>query len=220
MEEKSRIKSTIKFFLTEFLMVFFGVLLAFWVINWGERKRNKEYAENIIQNISDDIRNDSIRVVEAIKMINMQYSMLTSFTSHLRAGQYDSASLYVASCYMSYNLFEPTTESYQSMIYGGDLKLIEDYKIIRQIKEIDHINQQLNHLHGLYYRAVEDIRNTFLCKEDMDDLDFKRFGNRMEFWNRVNFLRDTYLKNYEKTLRHSQSKYNEFLSLVSETKSL
>jgi hypothetical protein len=215
MENRSGINSTIRFFLIEFVMVFLGVLLAFWVNDFGDRIRNKKYAEQIVKNIVADIKSDSVNIREAILMIDFQYETLMSLTRHLRNGHYDSANLFVKACYISYNAFEPNTQSYQSMIYGGDLKLIDDYEVIKLIKEIDQANHQLNQVHSLYYKAVEDIRNTFISKENMDDLNFKRLRSQSEFWNKVNFLQETYLKNYAKVLKHSQSKYHELLALTS-----
>src|SRR5688500_13911614 len=102
MENRSGTKTTIRCFLIEFVMVFLGVLLAFWVNDFGERIRNREYAENIIKNISADIKEDSIRIREAISMIDLQYQALFALTTHLRNADYDSANIFLQACYQSY----------------------------------------------------------------------------------------------------------------------
>jgi ribosomal 50S subunit-associated protein YjgA (DUF615 family) len=106
------------------------------------------------------------------------------------------------------------------MIFGGDLKLFRDYEIIRVVKEIDKANQRVNDTHALYHRAVEEIRNTFICKEDMASFNLKNFQNKQEFWNRLNFLRSTYLKNYRSMLLDAQASYHNFLQLDNAKRSL
>jgi uncharacterized protein DUF6090 len=211
MSDYNAIKKTIKYFATEFVMVFLGVLLAFMVNDWGESRKDKKTAEIILSNIIEDVRNDSAKIISAIEMLEVQHGSIDRLINHLSLGNYDSADFLVKSCYSSFSVFEPTTVSYQSMIYGGDLKLMNDYGIARLIREVDHSNNRVIQIHNLYFLAIEDLRNTFICKENMNPFKFSKLNNRIEFWNRLNFLQGTYIKNYEMILRQAQSKYHDFL---------
>jgi hypothetical protein len=98
------------------------------------------------------------------------------------------------------------------MIFSGDMKLIDDMDKIRKIKDLDHMNRKLEEVHGKYYLSIEAFRNGFICSHDLDNFDFRKIpiGQRMEFWNRINFLKAN-VKYYHDALLMAQSKYNEFL---------
>jgi hypothetical protein len=199
-----------KYFFFEFIVVFFGVLFAFWIDGWKDHKRNQEYVNHIVQNLINDLRNDSIKIADAIYNIKRQHDSLSILISNLEYRNYKTASKHIFWAYSTYNVFDPSTETYQSMIFGGDIKLMNDFETIREIKELSQINSKLVEVHSRYYNAVEAFRNNFICQHNIEEFDFESVKNKNEFWNRINFLKSN-IKYYLDALLMAQTKYNKFL---------
>lgn len=208
-------KNTVLKLLTEFVMVFLGVLLAFFTSNWAERERDRKYLNTIVDNLIQDVENDSVQVIHAISNVRTQYDSLEVLISHLRGNNLKAADPYIYWTYFSYSAFDPTTETFESIVFGGDMKLVGDLKTIRSMKELDHINNKLNEVHIKYYQSVESFKNTFICHYDMRNFNFTSIPmrNRMEFWNRINFLRAN-VKYYYEILLVAQQNYNKFLQEI------
>ena len=206
--------NVIKLF-TEFILVFLGVLLAFLTSNWAERKRDEKYVRAIFDNLIQDVRNDSTQVIQAINTLKMQHDSLEVLINHLAAMKLQEANPHIYWTYFSYNVFNPTTETFESMVFGGDMKLVSDLNAIRTMKELDHLNKKLGEIHEKYYTAIESFKYSFICQYDMDDFSFRSIpiAKRVEFWNRVNFLKAN-VKYYYEALVVAQKKYNYFLNEI------
>ncbi|WP_276372707.1 DUF6090 family protein [Chryseolinea sp. H1M3-3] len=198
--------------LTEFVLVFLGVLLAFLTSNWAERKRDEKYVKAIFDNLIQDVRNDSSQVIEAISSLKMQHDSLQILIDHLGSMNLEKADRHIYWTYFSYNVFDPTTKSFESMVFGGDMKLVNDLNAVRRMKELDHLNKKLGEIHEKYYLAIESFRNSFICHYNMDQFTFESIPRekRIEFWNRVNFLKAN-VKYYYEALVLAQTKYNSLL---------
>lgn len=206
-------KNRIVHLATEFVMVFLGVLLAFLTSNWAEREKDRRYLTTIVDNLVQDVRNDSIQVVRAINALKMQRDSLEVLVFYLGQMNFRQANPHLYWTYFSYSAFDPSTETFESLVFGGDMKLVQDLNTLRSMKDLDHINKKLKEVHDKYSEATESFRNSFVCHYKMEDFDFALIPpkSRIEFWNRVNFLKAN-VKAYHDILVVAQVKYNEFLA--------
>lgn len=210
---RTHVKRRIEHLIFEFIMIFMGVFLAFFVNDWANRRQEKKYAEAIIENLNADVRSDSLRILHAIERVKMQHEALTALIERLADGDFESATEYIYWSYFTYNAFSPTTETFESMVFGGDMKLVRDLEIIKALKELDQINQVLEDVHTKYYSSVESFKFNFVCQYDLDHFDFRSIKNKQEFWNRINFLRSN-VGNYLEALYAAQRKYNDYLHMT------
>jgi hypothetical protein len=99
------------------------------------------------------------------------------------------------------------------MVYGGDMKLVDDLAMLRSIKDLDEINEKVRELHVRYRDNVETFRNAFICRYNIDHFNFANIPPEqgIEFWNRLSFL-SAHVRYYYEGLLISQKKYNDFLS--------
>jgi hypothetical protein len=206
-------KGTILHFLTEFVMVFLGVLFAFFVNDWAEQQREKKYVESIVTNLIDDVKMDSANVIAAIDAVGNQNDSLAALLDELCVFNYKTANSKIYYTYFCYNVFEPRRSTYQSMVYGGDMKLVDDLAMLRSIKDLDEINEKVRELHVRYRDNVETFRNAFICRYNIDHFNFANIPPEqgIEFWNRLSFL-SAHVRYYYEGLLISQKKYNDFLS--------
>jgi hypothetical protein len=212
-------KNNVTKLLIEFVLVFLGVLLAFLTTNWAERKRDEKYVKAIFDNLIQDVRNDSSQVIQAISSLKMQHDSLQILISHWGSMKSDLAKSHIYWTYFSYNVFDPNTKSFESMVFGGDMKLVNDLNAVRRMKELDHLNKKLGEIHEKYYLAIESFRNSFICHYNMEEFTFQSIPKekKLEFWNRVNFLKAN-VKYYYEALTVAQAKYNSFLREIESQK--
>lgn len=206
-------KNRILHLATEFAMVFLGVLLAFFANDWSEKKRDEKYVQTIIENLVDDVRKDSANIIDAIEVVGNQYDSLTILLDDLYVMNHKKANNNIYCTYFCYNIFEPTTATYESMIFSGDMKLIGDPIRLKSLKNIDEMNQKLRVLHSRYQSNIESFRNTFISKYNIQHFNFGNVSpdNGIEFWNRLTFL-SAHVKYYYEGLLIAQKKYNDFLT--------
>jgi hypothetical protein len=155
-------------------MVFLGVLLAFYVNDWGESKREKDFVKNIMENMIQDVKKDSIEITKALEFTKKQHDSLLAIIAKLEVKDYKSANRQIYWSYGSYNVFNPSTETFASMVFGGDLKLLRDFNLLRAMKDINQINRKLEEVHSKYYNSLEMFKNEFICKGNIQRFDFQK----------------------------------------------
>ena len=190
-------------------MAFLGVLFAFWINDWGERKRDREFVENLFENLVQDVKNDSVEIAKAIRFVRIHHDSLQLLINKLDEMKFSEANNLIHWTYFSYYAFDPTMETFES-IFGGDMKLLTDFRKVQSIKKLFHVNDKLKQAQSIYFDGVEEFRNTFVCPYDPNSFDFKSIPNRIEFWNRINFLNGDVMLYYE-MLVIAQKNYNQFL---------
>jgi hypothetical protein len=205
-------KEKILHLVTEFTMVFLGVLLAFITNNWAEAEKDKKNIAIILDNLTDDVRKDSTNIIEAVDVLKTQHDSLTSLIADLFAMHHQKANKNIYCAYFSYNAFDPTTATFESLVFGGDLKLVADIHKLKEIKELDHINSKLRELQRNYHTNIESFRNSFICQYNVEHFSFESIPPEqgIEFWNRLNFLKVS-VQNYLEALLLAQQRYNIFL---------
>lgn len=204
-------KDRILHFTTEFVMVFLGVLLAFVANNWAEQKRDQRYMATIFANLLSDVKKDSANVIDAIEVLGSQYDSLEALLDDLYVMNHRKANGNVLCTYYCYNVFDPTTSTYQSLLFSGDMKLIDVNKL-KSIKDVEEVNQKLHDLHIRYQNNVESFRNMFISQYNIEHFNFANIPPEegVEFWNRLTFL-SANVKYYYEALLIAQVKYNDLL---------
>lgn len=204
-------KDRILHLVTEFVMVFMGVLLAFVANNWAEQKRDEKYLVTILEHLREDVKRDTSNIIDAIDALGSQHDSLEILLDDLYVMNHRKANGNVHCTYYYYNVFEPTTSTYQSMLFSGDMKLI-DVNTLKSIKDVEEVNQKLRELHTRYQVNVESFRNAFISQYNIEHFDFANIppDKGTEFWNRLTFL-STNVSYYYEALLIAQVKYNNLL---------
>jgi hypothetical protein len=205
-------KDRILHLITEFTMVFLSVLLAFFISSWAEQKKEEKYQATILDHLRDDVKKDSANIIDAIEVVGVQHDSLTILLNDLYVMNHKKANGNIYCTYFSYNVFEPTTSTYQSMLFSGDMKLI-DIRKLKSIKDVEEVNLKLRDLHVRYQSNIELFRNTFISQYNVERFNFAAVPSDkgIEFWNRLNFL-SANVKYYYEALLIAQMKYNNLLA--------
>lgn len=204
-------KNKITHLLIEFILVFLAVSFAFFINRWLEENREDKYVNSIIANLADDVKKDSANIIDAITALRDQHDSLSILVSDLYALNHKKANKNIHCTYFSFDLFEPTTATFESMIASGNLKLRNDV-MLKTIKDLEQSNNNLRVLHNRYYATVESFRNTFISDYEVEHFDFERItpDKGVAFMNRLRFL-NLSVESYHDALLIAQARYNKFL---------
>jgi hypothetical protein len=115
-----KIKNYLFYALGEILLVMLGILLALYVSNWNEERKNKQEEEQILTRIVKDLEQDLIS-------FNRDYTKKNEYLNNCLSGQYQSIEYDSLAKYLNnYFAFFKTNASYIGLKDGGRLSLIKD----------------------------------------------------------------------------------------------
>jgi|GEM_PF-4393059 len=213
---KKTLQLKIEKFIFEFILVFAGVFLAFAVNDWSNSRQQQAYIDAILNNLRTDVETDTMRIKEAVKIIEDQLAHLEILTQAIDANNYEAARDNIRASYFMYSAYEPTTKTLESMTFAGDIKLIGDIEHLNKLKELDYMNNILEKTHKVYFESIESFKLNFICKYDLNYIKFENLPNKTEFWNRLNFLKE-HVKSYHKALKATESSYHRYLTFRAES---
>lgn len=116
----SKFKSYLLYALGEILLVMFGILLALYISNWNEERKNRNEEKKILNRIAKDLEQDLIS-------FNRDYTKKNEYlkkclSSQTKLIKYDSLNKYLN----NYFAFFKTNASYIGLKDGGRLSLIKE----------------------------------------------------------------------------------------------
>ena len=142
--------------LGEIMLVMIGISLAFQADNWNEDriKRNTEirYYENIKEQIIDDKE-----LIQGQVHFNNRYMVQFKYANEIietnDRSKLDTLGLLIRNL-TQYSDFDKEGNIYETMVNGGEVKLLQNHKIVNGIRELEEIYNYVNRMENIHYDAM------------------------------------------------------------------
>ena len=163
-----------------------GILIALYINNWNENRKERTIEIRYLQNLKSDLRNDSLALLEirAYRMntVKAAKELLSIANSGIIENVYKVDSLYWA--IGVWWEFIPNDNTFQDLISSGRLNLIQDESIKKSLmklsKDYDQIVVDRNHMRREYdqylYDQMVSTINLLQTKNPKD------FNDQWETW--------------------------------------
>ena len=152
-------------FVLDFVVVFLGITVSFWLNEWNHDRRNLELHEQDIQSLIEDLEQDETRLQEVDKFIDLGLANVLEVLEATHAYRRDKLSyeefsealIGVGEVYL-YGTFYMNSATYKSLLSNGRIQLFsaEENKLIRDYyeyvsKRVDDNNDIVDALMLEYY---------------------------------------------------------------------
>lgn len=211
--ELGKIKKYILYALGEIALIMFGVLLALYISNRNEERKNRVEEKKILSQVVKDLEQDLIS-------FNRDYTKKNQFLTACLSGSRNQVSIDSLSFYIdNYFAFFKTNASYIGLKDGGRLSLIQDEELKTKLityyeKQYDMLNA-FGDFHKSYHndQIIPMLLDLPKSKDRTVKLNFekaegKKLHNVIEYQIGLNELIKTQLQNSKKSA-------NEIIDLIS-----
>jgi len=195
----------------EFIAVFLGIALSFYVEEWQNTNQQKELLNKDCKNILLDVNEDLNTISNVIKSNKDDLKSCNAILSNVGNNspiKVDSVLLYINS--LDYPTFFGITKSYKLSYSAGRLNLFGDDDLISEISRLyDHYYERLKINSDLYDQVSLRFFDTYLNKNigyawhsSYDKNDLEEFFSEKVFMNEVLTYRarvGSYIRRLEET---------------------
>lgn len=193
----------------EILIVILGISIAFGLNNWASDRKDQSLKIKYLENLKEDLIADSLQLHKNIDALNHRINISKTISAAFqnRSTRLDTVLKYIYQIPLPID-FRPRDIGYQSMINSGDLRLIDDFELKKQIQE-HYLNNE--HVKEIYERQniIVDkyLGNFFIEKMDYPALysgDFSSL-NDLGFINSIRAMSGTFILKVEASKEGIQS---------------
>lgn len=186
-----------KYALGEISIVVISILLAFSLNNWKENRNDKSQKRQYIENLIIDVEQEIKQLNEKQNKVETRIQNIRTIIPFLGTNALNrdtiGIKLFMAAASIDFN---PENTTYQTLINSGDMKLIDDFNLRRDIEE--HYAFHKTVLKN--YERVERINAKYLGDFFIYHLDFEKISK-----GNYDFLDNLLLRNILNSLATSYS---------------
>ncbi|MEO0895924.1 MAG: DUF6090 family protein [Bacteroidota bacterium] len=158
-----------KYALGEIIIVIIGISLAFLLNNWGESLKERKVKQLYLESLKSDIEVEMNHLSENQKAINIKLGQIRQLMPHMGRALPGRDSMGKKLFQIANSIsFKPETNTYQTLVNSGDLKLIDKFELRRQIEQ--HYNQHQEIQNS--YKRLEHIHSSYLADFFVYELDY------------------------------------------------
>ncbi len=173
---KLKIKSMIKFFrhirerllnenkfskyllyaIGEIVLVVIGILIALSINNWNEGQSKRKAELNFYRNTKQQLLDDADNIAGELRYnnkYNEQYNYAIKLIQANDKSKKDSLGK-IAVNLIGYSDFDGQGNIYETMVNSGDLKLLNNEKIIEKLRRLEETYYYLNRMESIHFDAV------------------------------------------------------------------
>ena len=194
----------------EIVLVVIGILIALYINNWNEDRKERVIEIRYLQNLKSDLKNDSLALLEIRAHRLNTVKAAKELLSIANSGEIENVHV-VDSLYWTIGIwweFIPNDNTFQDLISSGRLNIIQDESIKKSLlklsKDSEQISVDRDHLRReydqyLYDEMVSTI--SFLKRKNPDD-----FNDQWESW---------FFSNREAVAQNEEVLKNQYKKLLS-----
>ena len=137
--------------LRELIIVVLGILIAFALNSWAQSRKTSKMEQQYLTSLHDDLVADSLELYRRLGDLNRRTGLARraiGFVFSPNQPASDSAFTLIFRDLHSQERFLPNASTYEALIYSGDLQLISDFELRKNIA---------GHYHR--YSIMEDENN-------------------------------------------------------------
>ena len=201
----------------EILLIVIGILIALEINNKNEASKDKKTAKVYLENILDELKEDSIKLKRHMELNTMHIEQgdtaLSYLNNEIELDDHQYIKIFMYTTYLP--VFESELVTYEDMVSSGNLNLIKNHdlktslrKYVRRVKSLhenyipDHIIDKRIYRKHLFKYIDARLLGTIRNKPNLDQYYIDKNGlfNDPEIKNhlRKSILVDNLLNNYYK----------------------
>lgn len=169
--KKKRTKSNLKIhnwgkLSLELIVVFLGVTAGFLLNNWRMNVHDKQLEKSYLTGLVDDATQNQIKIQSSINLDSLWLSRATPLLGVFAQGNFpiDSAKSAIE-LMIIFHRFEASTNTYQNIINSGNMNIIKNFDLRKQIINYLDVINGLSALDEIYYTFYSDYTIPFVIKE-------------------------------------------------------
>ena len=154
--KQGNLKRYLLYAIGEILLVMIGISLAFQVSNWDENRIKKNAEIRFYENIKEQIIDDK-ELIAGQRRYNNHFMGLFKYANEIietnDRSKMDTLGIIVHSL-TQYSDFDKQGNIYETMVNGGQIKLLQNHKIINGVRELEELYNYVNRMENIHYDAM------------------------------------------------------------------
>jgi len=142
--------------LGEIVLVVLGILIALQVDRWNNKRLERQQALAVYESVQQQITEDREKLLE-VRAYNLErsraYERANQIISELETSKTDSLALF-AMLLGQYSDFHRDATIYESLAMSGQLNLIRDARITRELQDLDMTYNFINNLESMHWDII------------------------------------------------------------------
>lgn len=218
MINEGRLKRYLLYAIGEILLIMIGILLAFQVNKWNETRNNRKAELLYYQNIKRQLNEDKGLISRNIDYNNHylnQFNYAAQIIEENDRSRMDTL-VKIALNLFRYSDFHRASNIYETIVNSGQLKLLQNYKVIEELQRLEEIYVYINKMEDIHFDVIELIVIPDLIKSvKFDPSSIEKPGDiySYEFKNRFTILVDI-MNEKNDVYNWAILKINEILELI------
>ena len=154
--KQGSIKRYLLYAIGEILLVMIGISLAFQVSNWDDNRIKKNYEIRYYENIRDQIADDKALITEQIHFNNRYMAEFKYANEILESNDRTRMDTlgFIARNLTQYSDFDKKGNIYETLVNSGEIKLLRNYVIMNNIRELEENYNYINRMENIHYDAI------------------------------------------------------------------
>jgi hypothetical protein len=216
--DSGNLKRYLVYAIGEILLIMIGVLLAFQVNKWNEKRNNKKAEVVYYQNIKRQLHEDMGIISRNLDYNNLYMEQFDQATQIIEANDRSKTDTLVK---ISLNLFRYSdfhraSNIYETIVNSGQIKLLHNHQIIDGLQRLEEIYVYINKMEDIHLDIIKLIVLPDLIKTiEFSSRQAKSPGElySFEFKNRFTILVDI-MKEKNEVYNQAINKINEITELI------
>lgn len=154
--KEGKLKRYLLYAIGEILLVMIGISLAFQVNNWNDNQIKKASEIKYYENIRNQIAGDKAVFIGQIEYNNRhmaQFAFANEIIETNDRNKIDTLGAIVPNL-TNYSAFDRQSNIYETMVNSGEIKLLQNDKIINGTRELEEIYLYIDRMENIHYDAV------------------------------------------------------------------
>lgn len=142
--------------LGEIVLVVAGILIALQINNWNTRRIESEIEKKIYQNVRRQIiddKNELLKVRDFNNYYTERYEIANRIISSQNRSKIDSLA-YLTMTLSQYSDFHGSGKIYETLVNGGEIKLLKNSDITSQLQQLEMTYTNLNRLEEIHWAII------------------------------------------------------------------
>lgn len=152
----------------EIILVVIGILIALQINNWNDIRKNKNYEQEILSLINENLKNDSIALSQELSNSKEAVRLTDKLLEQISLGNYNDSLNQWMGKIISFEIFRSQSSAFEILKSKG-IEVISSKGL--QLELISYYDENLHHT----YEALEDVKGSF--QEDWTPLLQKEFSD-------------------------------------------
>jgi hypothetical protein len=133
--EKNKTGKYLKYAIGEIILVVLGILIALSINDWNDNRKNRLAEKKYVNDLIQDLKNDDIALNKLTIFLESKLASKIKITDFLQVNNVvvDSIEFHIAKQYALSARFTPTNITIEELKNSGNLKIISDDDLRRQI---------------------------------------------------------------------------------------